>query len=70
MCNLKTLYERRENRCLDFALKSTKHERNNRLFPLKTSTSDYEVREKEKFHVNFARTSKYQKSAILPKKTQ
>ena len=64
MCNLKTLYERRENRCLDFALKSTKHERNNRLFPLKTSTSDYEVREKEKFHVNFARTSKYQKSAI------
>ena len=61
MCNLKTLYERRENRCLDFALKSTKHKR---LFPLKTSTSDYEVREKEKFHVNFARTSKYQKSAI------
>ena len=64
MCNLETLYERREKRCLDFALKSIKHERNSRIFPLKASENDYEVREKEKFHVNFARTSSYQNSAI------
>ena len=64
MCNLETLYERREKRCLDFALKSIKHERNSRIFPLKASKNEYEVREKEKFHVNFARTSSYQNSAI------
>ena len=28
MCDLETLFERREKRCLDFALKSITHERN------------------------------------------
>ena len=63
MCNLQTLYERREKRCLDFALKSIKHERSSRLFPL-TRPKNYDIRETEKFKVNFARTSRYRESAI------
>ena len=36
MSGLQTLYSRRVKRCLDFALKSIKHPRNKRLFPLNT----------------------------------
>ena len=64
MCNLETLAERREKRCLDFALKCTKHERNSRIFPLNPVETNLEVRKREKFHVNFARTSHYKNSAI------
>ena len=58
MCGLQTLYSRRENRCLDFALKCSKHQRNKRLFPLKA------VNTKEKYVVNWARTETYKNSAI------
>ena len=34
MCGLQTLHDRREKRCLDFAVKCTKHPVNKRLFPL------------------------------------
>ena len=63
-CQLETLVERREQRCLDFALKCTKHSKNKRIFPLNTINTNHEPRIREKFHVNFARTSAYQKSAI------
>ena len=33
MSSLDTLYARRTKRCLDFALKSTKHIKNQRMFP-------------------------------------
>ena len=56
MCGLQTLVERRTKRCLDFSLKSIKHPRNSRLFPLNPSTSDHYIRRKEIIHVNFART--------------
>ena len=64
MCGLQTLSARRQKRCLDFALKCGKHPRNKRLFPLNQVTSEYYIRDKELFHVNFARTSTYKKSAI------
>ena len=64
MCNLQTLYERREKRCLYFSLKCIKHERNSRLFPLNPIETNLEVRKREKFHVNFARTTHYKNSAI------
>jgi hypothetical protein len=34
MTGLDTLRNRREKRCLNFSLKSAKHDRNQRLFPL------------------------------------
>ena len=64
MCNLQTLYERREKRCLDFSLRCIKHERNSRLFPLNPIETNLEVRKREKFYVNFARTTTYKNSAI------
>ena len=56
MCGIQTLHSRRESRCLDFALRSVKHPVNSRLFPLnQVPTND--LRQTEKFVVNFAKTS-------------
>ena len=64
MCGLQTLSNRRQKRCLDFAIKSVKHDRNSRMFPRNLVTSERYVRYREIFHVNFAKTSTYKKSAI------
>ena len=64
MCGLESLYDRRQKRCIDFALKSVKHSRNRKMFPLNKIEHGHNIREKEIFKVNFARTEKYRKSAI------
>ena len=64
MSGLQTLTDRRLKRCLDFSRKCLKHPRNKRLFPLNPSTSEHFVRNKELFHVNFARTNDYKDSSI------
>ena len=64
MCNLQTLYERRQKRCLDFAIKSVKHPRNKRLFPLNPVSNDHFLRERQPFEVNFARTDAYKDLTI------
>ena len=64
MCGLNTLADRRQQRCLDFALKATKHPKNSRLFPLNKTKPEYNLRDREKFEVNYARTSAYQNSTI------
>ena len=60
---LETLFKRRANRCLDFALKCLKHPKNSRLFP-RNPTYNKRIRTSEAFKVNFANTESYQKSAI------
>ena len=64
MCGLQSLFDRRQSRCLDFASKCVKHPRNRRMFPLNQTSSSHPIRDKEAFHVNFARTEDYKKSAI------
>ena len=64
MTGLQTLSDRREHRCLLFSLKSIKHERNHKLFPLNKTAGISNTRQSEKFTVNFANTSKYRASAI------
>ena len=64
MCNLKTLYERREERCLSFALECLKHPLHRRLFPLNYSNKDNKHCSRENFLVNFGRTTAYKDSAI------
>ena len=64
MCGLESLYDRRQKRCIDFALKSVKHSRNRKMFPLNKIEHGHNIREQEIFKVNFARTEKYRKSAI------
>ena len=65
MTGLTTLEERRASRCRDFAKKCTRHETNKRMFPLNTAeSSNYDMRHREKYVVNFARTSSYKNSTI------
>ena len=53
---LESLHSRRESRCLDFAFKCAKHPVNCRLFPENVVPAN-NLRQAEKFVVNFARTS-------------
>ena len=62
-CKLDTLKHRREKRSLNFGLKALKHPKHKLLFPLSTP-DDHHLRQPEKFHVNFARTSTYKKSTV------
>ena len=63
MCGLEKLDTRREDRCLSFALRCLKNPKTSRIFPYKPP-HEQNVRKREKFVVNPARTSAYQKSSI------
>ena len=58
-CSLSTLYDRRCERMNKFAVRCVKDKFNKQLFPLNENP-----KKREAFRVNFARTSKYQKSAV------
>jgi hypothetical protein len=66
MCNLKSLFDRRESRTLTFGKKSICHPSLKRLFPLNEAPIEDQpnLRHHEPFHVNFARTATYHNSAI------
>jgi hypothetical protein len=50
---------------LDFSLKCIKHKENTRFFPKNPNIGkSKEIRDREEFTVNFARTKQYQRSAI------
>ena len=53
MCGLDSLADRRQRRCLDFALKCVKHPKMAKLFPTNPETSEHFLRYKEKYKVNF-----------------
>ena len=63
MTGLDILKKRRLKRCLDFSLKSSIHPRNSKMFP-REETNPKHIRNKEKFVVNFAKTSTYKSSTI------
>ena len=63
---LQTPYDRREERCLNYSLKSIKHPQNSRQFPLNPNlhnSKDVPLW-REHFHVNHGRTEDYRMSAI------
>ena len=62
--SLTSLSKRREDRCLKYALKASKHSENMHMFPPNKIESPQVTRNREKFHVNFAHTEAYRKSAI------
>ena len=65
MTALEKLFDRRSSRCLDYGLKSLKHPQNSRFFPRNPSLDNQlQVRDREPFTVNFARTAQYKNSAI------
>ena len=56
---------RRLARCKDFSLKCIEHQQNKRFFPRNPNIENItEIRGREEFVVNFARTKQYQLSAI------
>ena len=59
---LKTLKQRREEKCLLFSLKCLKHPQLKRLFP--PNENPHSLRNKDEFKVNFAHTEHYRKTAI------
>ena len=66
MTGLQTLHDRREKRCLNYALKSLQHPINRKMFPINKNLGDdrMEIRTRETFEVNFARTEQYRMSAV------
>ena len=61
--NLKTLAERRKEMCLKFAVRCTKHPRASKMFPL-NKVSSHNLRRREKYAVQPARTDRLLHSAI------
>ena len=61
-----SLIERREKRCLEFALRCIKHPINKKIFPQNPNLNQegMEIRSREVFVVNHARTESYKKSAV------
>ena len=64
MSSLKTLFVRREDRCLSFALKNLKHPVHRRMFPLNQNNLNVKHLSREKYKVTFAKTDVYKMSAI------
>ena len=64
MTGLTTLNSRRDALCLSFGLKAVQNKQNKLNFPLKQVKSSNDVRAREKYHVNFAHTEAYMKSAV------
>ena len=65
-CGLEKLSNRRESRCLKFALKSLLHPVHSDMFPVNPQvlTNPYNMRSSEHFVVNHAKSESYRKSAI------
>ena len=65
ICQLETIFSRREKRALDFGKKCIKHPTLKKLFPTNPAISlDPPTRNREPFRVNHARTSAYNNSSI------
>ena len=69
MCGLLSLKERREDRLTKYCTRAVKHRRHKQMFPTNPVT-EYDLRETEKYKVNFARTESYKKSAIIKCQTK
>ena len=62
---METLSNRREQLCLQFAQKCTKHPKLQHMFPLNNKNHQMETRNTEKYDVQFANTARLQNSAII-----
>ena len=65
-CNLETLYKRRENRYLNFGLKTLLNPTYYDMFPVNPNVleTNYDIRNSEHFLVNKAYSESYLKSSI------
>ena len=64
-CGLESLFDRRESRCLTFGLRCLKHPKHQAMFPMHEDENvEISLRDRNKFRVNFARTTSYQQSSV------
>ena len=63
--NLETLNDRRNELCLTFALRTSKHKKLQKMFPLNEKTHLMETRKSEKFKVYNAHTDRLKDSAVI-----
>ena len=63
--NMKSLKERRENLCLNFAIKYTKNKKMTRMFPQNLKLHTMNTRNPEKYFVQHANTERLKKSSII-----
>ena len=61
---MEMLQDRRERLGLNMAKKCLKHDKLQDMFPMNSNNSTVKIREKEKYHVNQAKTERYRNSAI------
>ena len=62
---LDKLYDRREELCKRFALKCQKNGKTKNMLPMARKEYIMKLRNSEKYHVQYARTSRLQKSPII-----
>ena len=62
---LEPLEHRREYLCLRFAQKCTENDQTKKMFPLNEKLHNINIRRKEKFTVQYAKTERLKKSAII-----
>ena len=65
LLNFETLSDRREKLCLTFALRSSKHPKMGKMFPLNDKTHNMGIRKQQKFKVQNAHTDRLKDSAII-----
>ena len=63
--NLTTLDERRQDLCLNFALKCLKNPKTNNMFCENVSQSHMKLRKHEKYKVQFAKTERLKRSPLI-----
>ena len=61
---MEKLVDRRERLGLNLAKKCLKHEKLNDMFPMNSNESSIKIRDRERYHVNQAKTERYRNSAI------
>ena len=65
LLNLETLDERREILSLNFAKRTSKHPKLNKMFPLNEKSHSMETRNYEKYKVQKAHTERLKRSALI-----
>ena len=63
--NLEPLEQRRKYLCLKFAQRCTKNEKTKKMFPLNEKIHGMDMRNREKFKVQHAKTNRLKNSAIV-----
>ena len=63
-CGLERLSVRRQQKCLNFGLKSLLHPVHTKMFPINPQLDSHDTRNQEHFTVNWAGSESYRKSAI------